>query len=162
MLRLLPGRERLAPLDTDIDAPPVGLPTALIVALAAAAAVAVGILAAAVNPFAVAAGAAGAVVLGLVWRTPVMGLFLFILVVGVVPFGVTTGVKRRSRGAAGVGGAAGGAAGSAGAAASCAMAARGSSSARPASRAADPPRTKSLRLTISDLPPNGLLPRPWQ
>jgi polysaccharide biosynthesis protein PslJ len=58
------------------------------VALAAVAALAVGVLVAATTPLLVAAGLAGLAILGLVWWRPWSGVFLFVSVVALLPFGV--------------------------------------------------------------------------
>jgi len=60
--------------------------TALVVA--AAAALAVGVLAAATTPLIPLAGLIGLLVLGLVWWRPIVGVWLFVGVVAVLPFGV--------------------------------------------------------------------------
>ena len=58
------------------------------VALATVAALAVGVLVAATTPLLVAAGLAGLAILGLVWWRPWSGVFLFVSVVALLPFGV--------------------------------------------------------------------------
>jgi O-antigen ligase len=59
-----------------------------LLALALAAALAVGVVAAASSPLYVAAAAVGGAVLGLIWARASIGVFLFIGIVAILPFGV--------------------------------------------------------------------------